>query len=90
MITPEFYETKVMPTMSNKTIELRVMTQRPLHGVAKGNSITVSVDRDGTPLDKNWRRRLKDSKIDGCVEIVTKAKPIATPTIKATEKKENK
>ena len=90
MIAAGFYETKVMSGMSNKTIELRIMTEHPLHGVAKGNTVTVSVDRDGTPLDKNWRRRLKDSKIDGCVEIVTKAKPKSEPTIKATEKKETK
>lgn len=84
MIAAGFYETKVMPAMSNKTIVLRVMTDQPLHGVAKGKMITVSVDRDGTPLDKNWRRRLKDSKIDGCVEIVTKAAKAST------EKKETK
>lgn len=84
MIDQDFYQTKVMPTMSNKTIELRVKTEQPLHGVAKGNIVTVSVDRNGIPFDKNWRRRLKDSKIDGCVEIVTKA------VKKATEKKETK
>ena len=73
MIDQDFYQTKVMPTMSNKTIELRVMTQHPLHGVAKGKIITVSVDQNGIPFDKNWRKRLRDSKIDGCVEIVKKS-----------------
>lgn len=54
------------------TIKLKVMTSFPLHGVKSGDTITVEVDRDGMPFDKNWRKRVIDSKIDGCVEIVTK------------------
>jgi antitoxin component of MazEF toxin-antitoxin module len=32
--------------------------------------INVETDNNGTILDKFWRRRSKDSLIDGCVEIV--------------------
>lgn len=36
----------------------------------KGVVIEVEADRDLIPLDKFWRKRLKDSAIDNCVEII--------------------
>jgi len=39
-------------------------------GYRLGQVVTVQTDGDGIPLDKFWRRRLKDSKIDNCVEAV--------------------
>jgi len=70
MITSEFYETKDIKSMADKYIELEIKSEVPLHGFNKGQIVKVKVDRNGTPYDKNWRRRLKDSKIDGCVEII--------------------
>lgn len=67
MITQDFYRTKVM---RKETIDLKVMTGFPLHGVKPGNVVSVEVDKDGMPFDRKWRKRLIDSKIDGCVEIV--------------------
>lgn len=40
-----------------------------LHGVKPGGSVKIEVDKEGTPKTKEWRRRLKDSKVDGCIEI---------------------
>jgi len=77
MITQDFYRNKAM---KKETIELKVMTSFPLHGVKSGKTVSVEVDKDGMPFDRNWRKRLIDSKIDGCVEIV---KP------KKTTKKDN-
>lgn len=46
-----------------------------LHGLKPGNQREIEVDENGTPLDRNWRRRLKDSKIDGAiVKVETKEK----------------
>ena len=36
--------------------------------------IEIETDGEGLPVDKFWRNRLKDSLIDGCVEVV-KPKP---------------
>jgi len=37
--------------------------------------VTIKTDKNGLPLDKFWRDRLKDSQLDNCVEIVkTKSK----------------
>jgi len=35
-----------------------------------GEEIEVQTDEDNTPLDKFWRDRLKDAKIDECVLVV--------------------
>ena len=32
--------------------------------------VDVKTDSNGTPLDRFWRKRLKDAEIDGCVEVV--------------------
>ncbi len=40
----------------------------------KAGTITVP-DKNGVPLDQYWRRRLRDAKIDNCVEVVTDPKP---------------
>lgn len=42
-----------------------------LQGVVPGKRKKIKVDKNGIPLDHYWRRRLEDSKIDGCVEIVS-------------------
>ena len=44
-------------------------------GYSPGQLVTVQTDGDGIPLDKFWRRRIKDAKIDNCVEAVSPAKP---------------
>jgi len=36
----------------------------------KGAIINIKVDKEGTPVDPYWRNRVKDSKMDNCVEFV--------------------
>ena len=38
----------------------------------KGSVIDVEADSNNIPLDRFWRRRLIDSRIDNCVEIIEK------------------
>jgi len=45
-----------------------------LHGVPPGGESQIEVDKQGTPLDKEWRRRFKDAKLDNCVEVVKEIK----------------
>jgi hypothetical protein len=40
-----------------------------LHGLRPGEKKTIEVDKNNTPLDKEWRRRIRDSDIDGCVKL---------------------
>ncbi len=39
-------------------------------GFAPGEEVPVTVDPEGIPLDRFWRRRLRDSKRDKCCEVV--------------------
>ncbi len=51
-------------------LKLKINSTFRSQKVKKGDIITVEVDSNSIPLDQFWRRRLKDSKIDNCVEIV--------------------
>lgn len=66
-----------------KTLKLNT----PLRGKPAGSIVRIRFDKNGVALDKYWRNRLEDAKIDKCVEIVRKE--VAT---KRTRKKtqENK
>ncbi len=44
-------------------------------GYNAGQVVTVQTDSHGIPLDKFWRRRIKDAETDNCVEAVKAAKP---------------
>jgi hypothetical protein len=49
----------------------KIKLNAPLRGYQAGASIPIKVDKDGTPIDRYWRDRLKDAKKDNCVEIVS-------------------
>lgn len=51
-----------------------------LHGLKPGDTRKIDVDRKGIPLDRNWRRRLSDSKIDGCLSVIEEKKTIKSKT----------
>jgi hypothetical protein len=35
-------------------------------------TVSVQVDQNGVPLERFWRKRLKDAVTDKCVEVVTR------------------
>lgn len=39
----------------------------PIHGVKPGQKFEVEADDHGVPLEKRWRDRLRDSKVDGAI-----------------------
>lgn len=43
-----------------------------LGGHAAGAEISLQCSKSGVPIDRFWRRRLNDSKIDNCMEKVKK------------------
>jgi len=49
---------------------MRLKLRVDLQKYKAGETIEVKDDGAGTPLDRYWRDRLKDSAIDNCVEIV--------------------
>lgn len=52
-----------------KKIKLQINVE-DLGGKKKGTILNLEVDKNKTIIDRYWRRRLKDSEIDQCVEIV--------------------
>ena len=55
-----------------KAIKLKL--NQPMLGYEAGREVTIQTDKDGVPLEKFWRRRLKDADIDNCVEVVKASK----------------
>lgn len=51
-----------------KKIQLKLNTD--LGGKKKGAIVTVEIDSNKVIKDQYWRRRLEDSALDSCVEIV--------------------
>jgi len=49
---------------------IKVKLNAPLGGFPAGKVMNLDVDNKGVPLDRGWRDRLKDSKIDNCLELV--------------------
>lgn len=41
-----------------------------IHGLKAGGKLLIEADREGTPMDKHWRRRVADGKIDGAISII--------------------
>jgi len=44
-----------------------------------GEILTITVDSEGTPINRWWRDRLKDAAIDGCCEVIKKQKSTTKP-----------
>lgn len=53
----------------------RIKILKPVGGYKAGEEIRIECDQSGTPLDKYWRRRLRDSKRDNCIEFVGDSLP---------------
>ncbi len=58
--------------------------------------IDINVNDSGVPVDRFWRRRINDAKIDNCVEVIGKpfkpkpAKPAGAQSAKKPTKESNK
>jgi len=56
---------------------MKIKLNMDLNGISKGQIIEIKSVK-GIPADLFWRRRLADSKIDNCVEIVEDKPDIKT------------
>lgn len=59
--------------MGDTIVKLKVVGTIP--GFALGQVVNVPADSEGTPLDFNWRRRLKGASVQVVVPEVEKPKP---------------
>lgn len=68
-----------------ESIQIRV---HRVPGHESGKVIPVDVCEDGIPLSREWRRRLKDAKTDGCCEVVSPAPLDETDPFETVEPRE--
>lgn len=47
--------------------KVKFIVKADIHGYKSGQTVLIEMDKNGTPIDRLWRRRLKDAKIDGCI-----------------------
>ena len=57
-----------------KFVTIENKSKVSLHGLKPGGKKQIEVDDNGTPKNYHWRRRVKDAKIDGCVQIIKEKK----------------
>lgn len=72
-----------------KSITIENKSMVSLHGLKPGKQAIIEVDQDGTPLEQHWRRRMNDSKTDGCIAVIETSGEVATEnksTTKASKK----
>jgi hypothetical protein len=55
--------------MKLKTLKLNKNLSTPKGKVLMGSIVNIECDSNGVPLNQFWRARVKDSKIDYCVEF---------------------
>ena len=63
-----------------KKARLKVNFNIKNKNIRVGDIVQIEIDTNGIPLDQFWRRRLKDSKLDNCVEIINSKKKINNVT----------
>ncbi len=54
---------------------MKLKLNKDMAGYKAGRTINISTDINNVPVDIFWRKRLKDSKIDNCVEVIKTSKP---------------
>ena len=67
-------DTSKLENKAMKTVKLKNNSSCAIHGLKPDGVIEVACDAEGMPLDKKWRRRVKDSAIDGAIKVVKGAK----------------
>ncbi len=55
-----------MITFAKVTINTAALAA--IHGRKKGETVSVKC-KHGVPVDREWRNRFRDSKVDGCITI---------------------
>ena len=68
----ENYETKATNEIKPAHITVRVL--KPIGKYKAGALVKVQVSKTGIPLEFFWRRRISDSAIDNCLEIIKEGK----------------
>ncbi len=69
---------------------MQVKILKPFLKYSAGTIIPVKCNENGLPVDRFWRKRIKDAEIDNCIEIVKSAELKALDKEKAKANREQK
>lgn len=53
--------------------KLKIEVLKNFDGFLIGDTVDISCNAEGTALDQNWRRRIKDATTDQCCKVITKS-----------------
>jgi len=64
------------PNMEDKRLKITIENKSDvmLHGLKPGAKKQIEADCNGMPLEKHWRRRLRDSIVDGAIVVEKETK----------------
>ena len=68
----------------NKILKIKI--NKTIGDYGPGSVVSVDADKEGTPLNNIWRRRLKDAETDQCCEIVEPEEKPADKPVKEKQK----
>lgn len=57
-----------------KEYKQKIRLNAPLKQYPSGHVLSIDTDKDGVPLSRYWRDRLKDAQEDGCIELIKEQK----------------
>ena len=63
---------------------IRIKVNGTIPGHPPGSIVKVAADEAGTPLERQWRRRLRDARVDSCCEVVPEPEPPQQKTRRTT------
>lgn len=60
-------------------VKRKILLNKTISKYTEGTELDIRCDKNGIPLEKFWRDRLKESEKDGCITLITekpkKSKP---------------
>lgn len=65
---------------------MKIKLNVSMMGYPEGHEIDIELDKRGNPTDKFWRNRIRDSKSDNCIQIVSGQQSESTVDEESTKK----
>lgn len=53
--------------------KMKIKINAPMLNFLAGEIVEIKINKFGKPVDYFWRKRINDSKIDNCVEVVVES-----------------
>jgi hypothetical protein len=68
---------------------MKILVNKNIFPFVKGQIVHIE-EKEGTPKESFWRRRLLDSKIDNCCEVIKESVPLPTEEVQSSKASKKK